>query len=79
MYQTDGTFAFISKKAYNELKNKGLFVYDNITWRKLDENAESIHVRADIDWTEMWISKTMDLPVVIEMKNNPLGIDWKYE
>ena len=75
-YDAKGTFAFISRKALDELKQNGLFVYDNITWRKVGQNANTIHVRADIDCTEMWISTNDDLPMVMEMKNNPLGIDW---
>ena len=77
IYEAKGTFAFISRQALRDLKAKGMFVYDGITWRKIGEDANSIHVRADIDRTEMWISTNGDLPLVIEMRNNPLGIDWK--
>ena len=77
IYDVNGAFAFISRKALNELKQNGSFVYDNITWRKMDQDANTIHVRADIDRTEMWISLKDELPLVIEMRNNPLGIDWK--
>jgi len=34
-------------------------------------------VRADIDQTEMWIKDDESLPLVIEMRHNPLGIDWR--
>ena len=71
-----GTFGFISKAAYAALLAKGRFTYDGITWRKVDETAENIHVRADKDNTEMWIAKDRELPIVMKMKNNPLGIDW---
>lgn len=73
----DGTFGFISKKAYRQLVDKGRFVYDGITWRKVDATADAIHVKADKDGTEMWISTTKELPFVMKMKNNPLGIDWE--
>ena len=79
VYDANGTFCFISKKALRELQEEGSFVYDSITWRKIDQNANTIHVRADIDQTEMWISLKDDLPLVLEMKNNPLGIDWLIE
>ena len=78
VYEPKGTFAFISRKAYKDLKEKGYFVYDGITWRKIDESDVTIHVQADIDRTEMWI-KQDDLPFVLEMRNNPLGIDWNIE
>lgn len=74
-YQARGTFAFISRKALQELQTQGYTVYDDITWRVV-EAGDSIHVRADIDLTEMWISLKDDLPLVLEMRNNPLGIDW---
>ena len=31
---------------------------------------------ADIDRTEMWIKCDDHLPLVLEMRHNPLGIDW---
>ena len=77
VYDVNGTFAFISRQALRDLQKNGSFVYDNITWRKMDQDANTIHVRADIDRTEMWISLKDELPLVIEMRNNPLGIDWK--
>jgi hypothetical protein len=76
VYETKGTFAFISRQAFSDLKQKGYFVYDGITWRKLDESDVTIHVQADIDRTEMWIKSSDEMPLVLEMRNNPLGIDW---
>ncbi|MBQ6549435.1 MAG: hypothetical protein IJL82_05855, partial [Prevotella sp.] len=74
-----GTFAFISRQALNDLKTNGSFVYDGITWRKIDATDDAIHVRADIDRTEMWITLKGNIPLVTELRNNPLGIDWKIE
>ncbi len=76
LYQPVGTFAFISKDAYKELMQTDRFIYDGITWRKIDSDDKTIHVRADIDRTEMWISTEYPLPFVVRMKGNPLGIDW---
>ena len=58
-----------------ELREKGFTFYDGITWRVVDQ-GNTIHVRADIDQTEMWIKQDDDLPLVLEMRNNPLGIGW---
>ena len=90
VYDAKGTFAFISRNALRELQQNGCFNYEGITWRivpsrsgeklcsGMDQGKDSlIHVRADIDQTEMWISTNDDLPWIIEMRNNPLGIDWK--
>ena len=75
VYEAKGTFAFISRKAMHELREKGFTIYDGITWRVVSQGY-TIHVRADIDQTEMWIKQDDDLPFVLEMRNNPLGIDW---
>jgi len=76
VYEAKGTFAFISRQAFSDLKAKGVFVYDGITWRMVDQSDVTIHVQADIDRTEMWIKYDEELPLVLEMRNNPLGIDW---
>ena len=76
IYQPVGTFAFISKDAFKELFFTEEFTYDGITWRQIDTDGKTIHVRADIDRTEMWISIESPLPFVVRMKGNPLGIDW---
>jgi putative alpha-1,2-mannosidase len=77
VYEAKGTFGFISRQAMRDLQANGFFIYDGITWRKENESGASIHVRADTDRTEMWISLKDDLPLVLEMRNNPLGIDWE--
>lgn len=78
-YQAKGTFAFISQKALKDLQQNGFFVYDGITWRRIGASEECLHVRADIDQTEMWISLKDELPLVLEMRHNPLGIDWRID
>jgi hypothetical protein len=79
IYQAKGTFAFISQRALRQLQQEGYFVYDGITWRKTAATADTIKVRADIDQTEMTIALKRELPLVLEMKNNPLGINWHIE
>ena len=79
IYEAKGTFAFISRKALKDLREKGFFVYDGIIWRKVDASDIIIHVQADIDQTEMWILSDEDFPLVREMRNNPLGINWHIE
>ena len=76
VYQSEGTLGFISLDARRELQEKGATLYDGITWRVV-ESGDTMHLRADIDRTEMWISLKDELPLVLEMRNNPLGIDWQ--
>ncbi len=73
------TFGIISRQAFSDLKDKGFFVYNGVTYRKADEEGGRVHVRADIDETQMWIEMSGELPVISEMRDNPLGIDWKIE
>ena len=82
IYEPLGTFAFVSRQAIRALQEKGYFIYDGITWRNVSNQPNgSYRVRADIDQTEMLLryNKKLDLYLVTEMRNNPLGIDWKIE
>ena len=72
----DGTFLFISRKALQQLLHSGTFIYNDMTWRQVSRDAKTVVVRADIDGTTMCISLCHQLPWVLWMKNNPLGIDW---
>ena len=59
----------------------GSFVYDNTTWQRLDDDPRDglIHVRATNGGAEMWIDAKAELPFVVELRNNPFGIDWRLE
>lgn len=80
-YTTDGTFLFISRDALRQLQTTGHFTYDGQAWRLLDRNEQLgvIHVRAEEDRAEMWISTRADLPLVLETRNSPIGIDWRMQ
>ena len=82
------TFGFISRKAWKSLKEKGWFVYNGTTYRKVaEESAEeqeykgkkAIHVLADVDLTNMWIVDCEALPLIYKVEDNSLGIDWTVE
>lgn len=75
-YVADGTFCFLSRKALRQIQSIGSCVYDGITWRKKGERGNLIHLQADIDKTEMWVQTDTPLPMIVEMRNNPLNIDW---
>ena len=74
-----GTFCFVSRRALQQIEADGQFVYEGYTWRRLDEQADVIHVRAEGSRAEMWISRWAAIPLVLRMKNNPLGIDWQLD
>ena len=72
-----GTFGFISRAAFAQLCKEGRMKYDGITWRRTTETDDYVECRADVDRTVMRISKRHDLPLVLLMQGNPLGIDWQ--
>ena len=79
-HDVQGTFGFISRRALRQLQQEGRFVYDGITWKRLTTQPPTkgtIRAKADKDGTEMLISTDTELPLVTEMKGNPLGIDWQ--
>ena len=77
IYDAKGTFLFVSRKAMQQLRQTGVFIYNGITWRQIAQDASSITVKADVDGTLMQIATNRELPWVLKMENNPLGIDWQ--
>ena len=76
VYRCDGTFLFVSRQALRQLQRHGVFVYNGITWRQTAREVGSITVKADVDGTVMQIATDEELPWVLTMQGNPLGIDW---
>ena len=77
IYDAKGTFLFVSRKAIQQLRQSGVFIYNGVTWRQISQDASSIMVKADMDGTLMQIATNCELPWVLRMENNPLGIDWQ--
>lgn len=76
-YDCRGTFLMVSRRARRTLLRTRKMVYDGITWREQGRTDSLIHLRADVDGTEMWIARRGLLPWVVRMAGNPLGIDWR--
>lgn len=78
-------FQMISMNAYGELVKQKQFMYNKTTyvWQGEElytvgeQSIPVIHVRAQIDDTEMWITRDPNWPIVLKMKHNPLGIDYQ--
>ena len=76
------TFGIISLEAYQKLVEKSSFTYNGILYKRINDTSSDegmMHVKAEIDETQMWIALSGKLPVIYEMRDNPLGIDWKIE
>jgi hypothetical protein len=86
---SDETICFISRSAFQNLIEQGKFVYNQTTYvlvplkegnRDMFEvNGKElpvIHVKAQIDETEMWILENPEFPLVCKLYLNPLGVDY---
>jgi hypothetical protein len=75
---SESTAFIISNDALQRLRQQGWTVYGGWTWRVTasDTAAGTLHLKADIDDVEMWVEVKENIPLIVRMKNNPLGIDW---
>ena len=72
-----GTFLFVSRAALRRLLSSGTMTYEGLNWRRTAESATDVTCRAEGTRMTMRIAKTHSLPFVLQMQNNPLGIDWQ--
>jgi len=81
------TFFMISRSAYQDLVQNNKFVYNNTTYDVINQKPNDevfiegkaidvLHVKAQIDNTEIWIIKNPDFPIICKVDKNPLGIDF---
>jgi hypothetical protein len=83
----DETFAVISKRAFRELKRNKKFVYNQTTYELEedknqpalmagDRQLDVLHVLGVEEKGEMWILNDPDFPLICQLKNNPVGINF---
>ncbi len=75
------SYLLISQKAFDSLKNNGRLTYNDTEYRATGDTVsrdgmQLIHVHDDAEGCDMWILDRRDFPVVWEMSNNPLEINW---
>lgn len=78
------TFFMISQATYQDLLKNNSFIYNNTTYDFKKESTilvdaksiETLHVKAQIDETEMWIVKNASFPLIYKLDKNPLGINY---
>ncbi len=81
---SEETFALISHAAWQQLKTTHAFRYNETEYRLADTVKQAagyplLHVKDEVDGCEMWVMDNPDFPVIWEMRNNPLGINWKVD
>ena len=62
-------------------KPKGIH-YNQTEYQLADTKSQAmgyslLHVNDSVDGCEMWIMDNPDFPLIWEIQNNPLGINWK--
>lgn len=79
------TFALISKSAFSTLKKYKKLIYNNTTYL-LKENEPAfqaggqqldvLHVVGQEEAGDLWILNNPEFPLICQIKNNPLGINF---
>ena len=83
----DETFAIISKAAFADLMKDKRFVYNNTTYVLKDDmkenpfklgsqNLDLLHVVGLEEPGELWILNNQEFPLICQIKDNPLGINF---
>ncbi|MET1057125.1 MAG: hypothetical protein ABWY16_17570 [Pedobacter sp.] len=83
----DETFAVISKAAFRALKKDKKFIYNNTTYvlqssrnqpvfKAGDRELDVLHVVGVEEHGELWILNDPDFPLICQVKNNPVGINF---
>ena len=72
----NATFALISSNALAELKSKHSFNYGGVSYKLKEKQGSRICVVDTVEGREMTILDDANLPLILRMANNPLGINW---
>ena len=76
-------FAILSQKALDSINNNGTCVFNNTTFSLVDQlpatdtHPSLLHLIDTDEGAEMWVANDKTLPLIWEMKNNPVEINWK--
>lgn len=72
----DATFLILSRHALTTVKASGLCHFNNTLWRLADATDGLLHLIDQHEGAEMWVKDDPALPLIMQMKNNPVEIDW---
>lgn len=85
----ESTFCILSRKAWRDVKEKGVCQFNNTEWRlvidaeKQNEQNRNIvhtlHLQDVNEGAEMWVNDDEQLPLIMKMQNNPVEINWNIE
>ncbi len=70
-------FLLFPRQALRQLRVQGQCTFCSTRFRVLD-HSDGIYHLLDIDeGAELWVNDNLHLPLILEMQNNPVEIDWK--
>ncbi len=76
------TFGIISLSALSELKKKGEFRYNGVLWKKTaitdTQLGKAYEVEDPLEGASMTILDDDRLPLILQMNDNPLEINWDF-
>lgn len=75
------TYLIISQEAFDSLKKDGRFTYNDTEYKAtgnkdMRNGMPLIHAHDEAEGCDIWILDRRDFPVIWEMSNNPLEINW---
>lgn len=78
------TAYILSRKTYKELKQQGMFHFNQTMYVLGDKGGEALgfpllHCVDQNEGGEIWVLDNEELPIVWRMQNNPLNINWQVE
>lgn len=67
---------------FSGIEKPKAFHYNQTEYQLADTKSQAmgyslLHVNDSVDGCEMWIMDNPDFPLIWEIQNNPLGINWK--
>jgi hypothetical protein len=70
-------FGVISRDVYNDIINNGKCRISNTNYILIDSDDSLLHIKDNVEGTEMWIRKDINLPLIMRMTNNPVEINYE--
>ncbi|MCF0199440.1 MAG: glycoside hydrolase family 92 protein, partial [Bacteroidaceae bacterium] len=75
----DQLFAMLSQEALRNAQEHGVCTFCNTPCVVRDRKEGMLHLVDTNEGAEMWVRDDVTLPLIMEMRNNPVEINWKAE
>lgn len=72
-------FALLSADALREVHSQQKCQFNNTTFQLLGKSSNLLHLKDFDEGYEMWVIDDEEFPLIWQMENNPVEIDWNVE